>query len=103
MFDYLASPANAFGIMDSGHDLALSRAFVVDSDIWGLTNAVQNVLRDRHRGHHHLACARRSALTHSHHVQPAHMHYPHRHSDDAHARGRLLEPQPRIQVHVEIS
>ncbi|CAL1712161.1 unnamed protein product [Somion occarium] len=50
-FDCLVSPANAFGIMDGGYDLALSRAFIVDDDIWALTNAVQDVLHKRYRGY----------------------------------------------------
>ncbi|TFK82625.1 macro domain-like protein [Polyporus arcularius HHB13444] len=51
MFECVVSPANAFGIMDGGYDLALSRAFSVDGDIWALTNAVQDVLRTQHRGY----------------------------------------------------
>ncbi|KAI0077619.1 macro domain-like protein [Panus rudis PR-1116 ss-1] len=50
-FDCIVSPANAFGIMDGGYDLALSRAFIVDGDIWALTNAVQDVLFKKHRGY----------------------------------------------------
>ncbi|KAI0667571.1 hypothetical protein C8Q78DRAFT_981508 [Trametes maxima] len=47
----VVSPANAFGIMDGGYDLALSHAFAVDGDTWALTNAAQDVLRERHRGY----------------------------------------------------
>ncbi|KAL1950612.1 hypothetical protein VTO73DRAFT_5736 [Trametes versicolor] len=50
-FDCVVSPANTFGIMDGGYDLALSRAFMVDDDIWALTNAVQDALRARHRSY----------------------------------------------------
>ncbi|KAI0356175.1 hypothetical protein OH77DRAFT_1423771 [Trametes cingulata] len=48
-FDCLVSPANAFGIMDGGYDLALTRALIVDGDAWALTNPMQDVLRKRHR------------------------------------------------------
>ncbi|KAI9058415.1 macro domain-like protein [Trametes sanguinea] len=47
----VVSPANSFGIMDGGYDMALTQAFRVNGDIWALTNAVQDVLRDRHRGY----------------------------------------------------
>ncbi|KAI0632172.1 hypothetical protein C8Q77DRAFT_1158837 [Trametes polyzona] len=47
----VVSPANAFGIMDGGYDMALSRAFAVDGDVWALTDAAQGVLRARHRGY----------------------------------------------------
>ncbi|KAI0766426.1 hypothetical protein BD413DRAFT_446333, partial [Trametes elegans] len=47
----VVSPANAFGIMDGGYDLALSRAFAVGGDTWALTNAVQDALRATHRGY----------------------------------------------------
>jgi len=51
-FECLVSPANAFGIMDGGYDLALSRAFAKErADIWDLTNVVQDVLKRRHRGY----------------------------------------------------
>ncbi|CDO77914.1 hypothetical protein BN946_scf184727.g3 [Trametes cinnabarina] len=55
--DCVVSPANAFGIMDGGYDLALSRAFAVDGDIWALTNAVQDVLHERHRGYLPPGCS----------------------------------------------
>ncbi|KAI0648004.1 macro domain-like protein [Trametes meyenii] len=47
----VVSPANAFGIMDGGYDLALSHAFAIDGDTWALTNAAQATLRDRYRGY----------------------------------------------------
>ncbi|KAI8986108.1 hypothetical protein BD414DRAFT_545820 [Trametes punicea] len=47
----VVSPANSFGIMDGGYDMVLSQAFKVNGDIWALTNAVQDVLRERHRGY----------------------------------------------------
>ncbi|RDX41095.1 macro domain-like protein [Lentinus brumalis] len=50
-FECLVSPANSFGIMDGGYDMALSVAFTVDKDIWALTNAVQDVLQRKHRGY----------------------------------------------------
>ncbi|KAH9891949.1 macro domain-like protein [Cubamyces lactineus] len=49
--DCVVSPANAFGIMDGGYDLALSRAFMIDGNIWALTNAVQDVLHKQHKGY----------------------------------------------------
>ncbi|KAI0325049.1 macro domain-like protein [Cubamyces sp. BRFM 1775] len=49
--DCVVSPANAFGIMDGGYDLVLTRAFAVDNNAWALTDAVQDVLRKRHRGY----------------------------------------------------
>ncbi|KAI0072984.1 macro domain-like protein [Panus rudis PR-1116 ss-1] len=50
-FDCVVSPANSFGIMDGGYDMALSLAFQVGKDIWALTNSVQDVLKRRHRGY----------------------------------------------------
>ncbi|KAJ8501937.1 hypothetical protein ONZ51_g304 [Trametes cubensis] len=47
----VVSPANSFGIMDGGYDMALSVAFKVDGDTWALTNAVQDVLHERYRGY----------------------------------------------------
>ncbi|KAI0826858.1 macro domain-like protein [Trametes gibbosa] len=47
----VVSPANAFGIMDGGYDMALSIAFTVERDIWALTNVVQDALRTRYRGY----------------------------------------------------
>ncbi|OSC98502.1 macro domain-like protein [Trametes coccinea BRFM310] len=61
-FECVVSPANAFGIMDGGYDLALSRAFAVDGDIWALTNTVQDVLQDRHRGYLPPGCCELAPL-----------------------------------------
>ncbi|EIW59209.1 macro domain-like protein [Trametes versicolor FP-101664 SS1] len=47
----VVSPANAFGIMDGGYDMALSVAFTVERDIWALTNVVQDALRTQYRGY----------------------------------------------------
>ncbi|EIW59206.1 macro domain-like protein, partial [Trametes versicolor FP-101664 SS1] len=50
-FDCVVSPANTFEIMDGGYDLARESAFMVDDDIWALTNTAQDELRARHRGY----------------------------------------------------
>ncbi|PVF95265.1 macro domain-like protein [Serendipita vermifera] len=48
----MVSPANSFGIMDGGYDLALSNSFRgPENDGWKLTNIVQNYIRDKSHGY----------------------------------------------------
>ncbi|PPQ62766.1 hypothetical protein CVT24_000460 [Panaeolus cyanescens] len=58
--DCVVSPANSFGIMDGGFDLALSRhlhmpaspgSVEADGDFWGLTNHVQRYLEEEWNGY----------------------------------------------------
>ncbi|KZV66351.1 macro domain-like protein [Peniophora sp. CONT] len=51
--DCIVSPANSFGIMDGGYDMALSRYFSADGgdDIYALTRTAQKAIQARWRGY----------------------------------------------------
>jgi len=49
--DCVVSPANSFGIMDGGYDMALSRSIMRSGDVWTLTNICQEALASRYRGY----------------------------------------------------
>ncbi|TFY76943.1 hypothetical protein EWM64_g7068 [Hericium alpestre] len=49
--DCIVSPANSYGIMDGGYDMALSVSFKGNDGTWTLTRCAQAAIRERWRGY----------------------------------------------------